>query len=351
MKKTICLAIALCLLTFCAAIKEYQATYREELEKADEERFGSNKPKPESPVSTSQEKTPYEIIVVKHPDLNFPPTDSNSVVIYEGGFMPLDDKFFVIAKIGTLESGGTFEDEELKNELKLKAAEIGGHALIMIDLKTESREFGGGVTAKSFPQYFWWFYPGEGLKREYTGTEYYVFELPKQTITSYSRIYSVIKFTKKWDIEFRSSLKKKLRSGMEEAIRKSAEYRGEKMDEESWETVDAAIAILCEDYPFATAKRVIEICVDKLEKGGDFKLSLEQAFKLSHEESVGEILQPYKERYPLADNDEFAMLIMARDENGEFLYTIEEAAKISHQNKKRFPDQLSKIEKRFQMKG
>jgi len=299
--------------------------------------------KAEPPVQTSQEEPPYKIIMVKHPDWNFPATDPNSVVIYEG-FMPLDDKFFTIAKIGTIEFGGLYDAEELKRELKLKAAEIGGHALIMEDIKTESKEVGGGITAKSFPQYFWWYYPGEGLKREYTGTEYYAFELPKQTITSYTRIYSVVKFIRKMDNEIRSSFKKALRSGMEETIRKMAKYTGE-TEETIWERWKATLDILCEDYPFATPKGVFQILAEKIEKGdikkGDaisFGQGFIQAFKLSQEESVDKIFriyeQTYKEKYPLADKDEFAMLMMKTDENGEFLYTFEEAMKISHQRKK-----------------
>lgn len=344
MKKLVFLAISIGLLSFCAAIKEYQATYREELEKADKERFGSDKLKSESPVSTSQEKIPYKIIVVKHPDLNFPATDPNSVVIYEGGFMPLDDKFFTIAKIGTVDFGELYDDEEFKSELKLKAAEIGGHALIMVDLKTESKEFGGGITAKSFPQYFWWFYPGGGFRREYTGSEYYVLELPKQTITSYSRIYAVIKFQEKTERELRSSWKNGLRSGMEETVKKAA--REWDTTKEFWE---ALLDALCKDYPLATPKGIFRIWL-KEDKEGNI-INLGQAFKLSHEENIDRIFQIYEEKYPLADKEDFVTLSMKTDENGEFLYTFEEAMKISHQKNKRSPEYSSKIEKRLLVWG
>ena len=237
--------------------------------------------KTESPVSSFQEKPPYNIIVVKHPDWNFPATDPNSVVIYEG-FMPLDDKFFTIAKIGTIEFGGLYDAEELKRELKLKAAEIGGHALIMVDMKTESREFGGGITAKSFPQYFWWYYPGEGLKREYTGTEYYAFELPKQTITNYSRIYVVIKFDEKFNEERRLVVEKFIE--------------------------------LYRRYPYADLKDVRSMSLGFLEQGVSTVLThdYEQDFKSSQAKFVDEIFKTYGKKYPLADRDEVVALLLER---------------------------------------
>jgi len=352
MKKVIFLTISISVLSFCASIKEYQATYREELEKADEERFGSSKSKSESLGLASQEEAQYKIVMVKHPDLNFPPTDWNSVVIYEG-FMPLDDKFFTIAKIGTVEFGGISDDEELRRELKLKAAEIGGHALIMVDAKSESKEFGGGITAMSFPQYFWWFHPREGLKQEYTGTQYYFLELPKQTITNYSRIYAVIKFERKTELELRSLWKKNLRSGMEESFRKAGGVSWDKAKESMGALLDA----LCEDYPLATPKGIYRIWLEEIKKGTAEEMKKEStiddlgkhlgerikhqfahALKLSHEEEVDRIFkifeQTYKEEYPLAGKDEIATLLSKTDENGEFLYTFEEAMKISHQRKK-----------------
>ena len=237
--------------------------------------------KAEPPVQTSQEEPPYKIIMVKHPDWNFPATDPNSVVIYEG-FMPLDDKFFTIAKIGTIEFGGLYDAEELKRELKLKAAEIGGHALILGDMKTYSTEVGGGIKAESFPQYFWWYYPGEGLKREYTGTEYYAFELPKQTITNYSRIYVVIKFD-------------------------------EKFNEERDLVVEKFIE-LYRRYPYADLKDVRSMSIGFLEQGVSTALThdYEQDFKSSQAKFVDEIFKTYGKKYPLADRDEVVALLLER---------------------------------------
>lgn len=66
-----------------------------------------------------QKKPKYKIILVKHPDLKFPATNPDSIVIYEGGFKSIDENYFTIGKVGIIEFGKV-DSDEAKNELKRK---------------------------------------------------------------------------------------------------------------------------------------------------------------------------------------------------------------------------------------
>lgn len=239
----------------------------------------------------------YYITVVKHPDLNFTETDPGSVKIYEG-FKPLDDKYFAIAGIG-IYGNAEIGSYEAKKELKEKAAEIGGHALILIDIDSKTGKIGGGITGISIPRYLWWDRP------YYIGTDYYFHELPKITYTSYSSVYIIVRFDKRSEDEFLESLKKK--------------------------------------YPYSEPRKIMEMWNEKDEKG-NYKYSLEDiSIEVLRDYSKARLLDfienymRYKEIYPLVDLEEIKNMLYGYEEGnyyietGKLKYTLEEAMKISHE--------------------
>ncbi len=242
-------------------------------------------------------KTPdYDIFVVEHPDINFPETDPDSVKIYEG-FKPLDDKYFAIGGIG-IYGNADIGSYEAKKELKEKAAEIGGHALILIDMDSKTRESAGGITGMSIPRYFWWDRP------YYIGTDYYFHELPKITYTSYSSVYIIVRFDKRSEDEFLESLKKK--------------------------------------YPYSDPKKVREMLIEKDEEGNyryskeDISLVLLEDYAkyltLDFLENYGK----YKEIYPLVNAKKISEIMLGHEQveyyfaTGKNRYTLKYLMMINH---------------------
>jgi hypothetical protein len=251
----------------------------------------------------------YEVVLVKHPDLDFAPTNPDSIVIYEG-FLPIHNKYFVIGKIGILEFG--YKDSYRGTiELKEKAAQIGGHALILANADTKTTEIGGGITGISVPRYFWWDRP------YYMGTDYYFYELPKTTVSNYSRIYFIVKFVEQTNKELKNEAERILKL-----------------------------------YPLAILekKEIFKILEEK-EKNGKLKYnSLEQLCKISHETFVDRLFIYYGEAYPFADKEDVMKLLLEGLENDKLGYTLEGVMKISHQRKIKKKDDFSWIDKYFKKK-
>jgi len=247
----------------------------------------------------------YNIFVVKHPDINFPETAPDSIEIYEG-FKPLDDKYFAIGGIaiyGNAEIGS----HKAKRELKEKAAEIGGHALIMIDVDSKTWESPGGITGISLPRYFWWDRP------YYIGTDYYFQQLPKITYTSHSIIYIIVRFEKRSEDEFLKSLKKKYPYS---EPRKIMEMLNEKDEEgnDRYSKEDISLVILedyakyltldflenygkyKEIYPLVNAKKISEIILGHEQvkyyfATGKNRYTLKYLMMINHRENLGKILR------------------------------------------------------------
>ena len=248
-------------------------------------------------VAPPDYKTPdYNIFVVKHPDINFPETAPDSIKIYEG-FKPLDDKYFAIGGIaiyGNAEIGS----HKAKKELKEKAAEIGGHALIMIDVDSKTWESPGGITGISLPRYFWWDRP------YYIGTDYYFQQLPKITYTSHSITYIIVRFDKRSEDEFLKSLKKK--------------------------------------YPYSEPRKIMEMLIEKDEEGNhrysreDINLVIEEDYVNYLSAYFIENYEKYNKIYPLADGKKvWKTMIGSKEiiyyfETGRNRYTLKYLMMINH---------------------
>lgn len=249
-----------------------------------------------APASYKSALKKYNVSVIKHPDINFPETDPGSVKIYEG-FKPLDDKYFAIGAIG-IYGNEEIGSDEAKRELKEKAAEIGGHALIMIDVNSKTWESAGGITGISIPRYFWWDRP------YYIGTDYYFQQLPKITYTSHSIIYIIVRFDKRSEDEFLKSLKKK--------------------------------------YPYSEPRKIMEMLIEKDEEGNhkyskeDISLfiAIDRAKYLSAD--FIENYEKYNKIYPLADGEKVWKIMIGRNEanyyiqTGKNRYTLKYLMMINH---------------------
>ena len=249
-----------------------------------------------APPSYKSAPKKYNISVIKHPDINFPETDPGSVKIYEG-FKPLDDEYFAIGAIG-IYGNAEIGSDEAKRELKEKAAEIGGHALIMIDVNSKTWESAGGITGISMPRYFWWDRP------YYIGTDYYFHELPRIIHTSYSITYIIVRFDKRSEDEFLESLKKK--------------------------------------YPCSDPRKLMKMLIEKDEEG-NYRYSRENVYLVIEEDYVNYLsayfiknYEKYNKIYPLADGKKVWKIMIGLKEiiyyleTGKSRYTLKYLMMVSH---------------------
>lgn len=306
MKKLIIFFIVLSLFYSCESVEKYRQGYITEITGQDASRG--------KPAIITQTKHEYKIIVLKHPDLSFPSTEPDSVVIYEG-FKPLNDKYFVVGKMGIIED--TVENYYRKTkEIREKAAEIGGHALIMVYTDTITKEYGGNIVSGiSVPRWFWWdSYPF------YMGTDYYWYKSPKMTVSTSYRIGLIIRWIDEKEIIKRFD-------NIESEMNRLKEIYIYADKREAW-------GFLGEQYVkerglnIKPGERIPMIAMLEDKK---IKLDIEKAIMISHYENLGEVLAKFKERYPLALVTEVSDLLSAKDNEGNPKYHEEEAIELSHQ--------------------
>lgn len=307
MRKLIILLLIFPMFYSCESIEKYRKGYKEETAAREKTR--------RKPYYKAQTQPKFNIIVVKHPDLNFPPTDPAKVVIYEG-FKPLNDKYIVVGKMGIIEN--TIENSYRKTtEIKKKAADIGGQAVIIVDAGTKTEEYGGNIVSGiSIPRYFWWdFYP------YYMGTDYYWYKSPKMTVATSYRIGLIIKWI--GDVEeliqrfdYLESEMERLKENYLLADKKEAwAFIGMQYVKEKGMHVGPGDKI-----PF------FAILEDK-----EIKLDVEQAMLLSHHKNLDENLAKFKEDYPLALKEDVWDFLRKKDDEGNKKYSVEEAIEFSHQ--------------------
>ena len=287
-RSTICI-LALSLFFSCADVDRYRREYKSELE--------TKKAANTNRVGNTQKDGEFEVIVIKHPDLNYTATDPDSLVIYEG-FEPLNPEYFMIGKIGIIETNRP-NPHEVWREIKRKASEIGGHAIIIIDVQSETKEIESNmIKMTSIPKYFWW----DGVPH-YMGSEYFAIKFPDLTINSLIKVGIIVKF----------------------------------MDRTLREIVPLWLEKYKHAFPGVKKSDVIKRLLEKDEEGKYkyYEMDILSAIKISY--LVNEVnrsraeISKWKKIYPLANMKEVSKLLDEKDENGNSKYTLEQAMKISHE--------------------
>ena len=310
----------------------------------------------------TQTKPKYEITVLKHPDLIFPSTEPDSVVIYEG-FEPLNDKYYVVGKMGIIED--TIKNYYRKTkEIKEKAAEIGGNAVIIVDSDTTTEEFGGDVVEGiSLPGHF--------------GTYHYWHKSPKTTVSTSYRIGLIIRW-----------------ASDEKEIKQRINYIESEMDRHKENFIFAdkqeAWRFLGRQYVdqkgmnVKPGERLLPVIIALLEDK-EIKLDIEKAMMLSHHKYLdvliaevrklyqstykgdgdiwswlskvlnekamsledprySELTAELKKLYPLALKWDFWNFLVEKDNHGNLRYSLPEAVELSHQVNY-YKEEIAKLKK------
>jgi len=91
------------------------------------------------------------VIVSKHPDYNFPPTDPNSIVVYDR--VAPDYPFVIIGRI-SLDTTWTIKPGKDKKKIERKAAQSGADGIIISGLEIDIDAFNKFVAAEGYAKVF-----------------------------------------------------------------------------------------------------------------------------------------------------------------------------------------------------
>lgn len=231
MRKLITLLLILSFYSACESIDGYRQGY------------GAKR----TAQNTEQKKPNYKIFIFQHPDFNFSSIDPDSVIIYDG-FAPTR-KYFIVGKI-LINEIKTPDRYAEKQEIKRKVAAIGGQAVIIVDTKVETKEFGGDeIYGAVIPRDYW--------------IEYYQLRSNKITASVIRRYGYVVRWIEELDKEQKTKLLKYLFDEVSRQIKNE-------------------IAELKKIYPFAKEKEVLILLTEK-DENGNSKYTVEQAMRISHE--------------------------------------------------------------------